>query len=116
MIDGDQMISVGNTLLFVEKGIDYVEEFEQELIDIDTSNGLNIIGIDRVVNRFKNFVGKKRVVVICSQLGVPIGMFEGNKVRVTIPNDLPKTTRITIDGKSLYVHRANFQIFDTDML
>jgi hypothetical protein len=31
-------------------------------------------------------------------------------------NDLPKTTRITIDGKSLYVHRANFQIFDTDML
>ena len=43
-------------------------------------------------------------------------MFEGNKVRVTIPNDLPKTTRITIDGKSLYVHRANFQIFDTDML
>ena len=116
LIDGEQMISVGNTMLFVEDGIDYVEEFEQELISTDTQNGLNIIGIDRLVNRFKNAFGKGRVVVVCSQLGIPIAMFEGDKVRVTIPSDLPKTTRITIDGKSLYVHRANFQIFDTDML
>ena len=116
LIDGEQMISVGNTMLFIEDGIDYVEEFEQELIKVDTQNGLNIIGIDRLVNRFKNAFGKGRVVVVCSQLGIPIAMFEGDKVRVTIPNDLPKTTRITIDGKSLYIHRANFQIFDTDML
>ena len=116
LIDGEQMISVGNTMLFVEDGIDYVEEFEQELIKVDTQNGLNVIGIDRIVNRFKNAFGKGRVVVVCSQLGIPIAMFEGDKVRVTIPSDLPKTTRITIDGKSLYIHRANFQIFDTDML
>ena len=116
LIDGEQMISVGNTMLFIEDGIDYVEEFEQELIKVDTQNGLNIIGIDRLVNRFKNAFGKGRVVVVCSQLGIPIAMFEGDKVRVTIPNDLPKTTLITIDGKSLYIHRANFQIFDTDML
>jgi hypothetical protein len=116
LIDGEQMISVGNTMLFIEDGINYVEEFEQELIKVDTQNGLNIIGIDRLVNRFKNAFGKGRVVVVCSQLGIPIAMFEGDKVRVTIPNDLPKTTRITIDGKSLYIHRANFQIFDTDML
>ena len=116
LIDGEQMISVGNTMLFIEDGIDYVEEFEQELIKVDTQNGLNIIGIDRLVNRFRNAFGKGRVVVVCSQLGIPIAMFEGDKVRVTIPNDLPKTTRITIDGKSLYIHRANFQIFDTDML
>lgn len=116
LIDGDQMISVGNTMLFIEDGINHVEEFEQELISVDTQNGLNIIGIDRLVNRFKNAFGKRRVVVVCSQLGIPIAMFEGDKVRVTIPNDLPKTTRITVDGKSLYIHRANFQIFDTDML
>lgn len=116
LIDGDQMISVGNTMLFIEDGINHVEEFQQELISVDTQNGLNVIGIDRLVNRFKNAFGKRRVVVVCSQLGIPIAMFEGDKVRVTIPNDLPKTTRITVDGKSLYIHRANFQIFDTDML
>lgn len=116
LIDGDQMISVGNTMLFIEDGINHVEEFEQELISVDTQNGLNVIGIDRLVNRFKNAFGKRRVVVVCSQLGIPIAMFEGDKVRVTIPTDLPKTTRITVDGKSLYIHRANFQIFDTDML
>ena len=43
LIDGEQMISVGNTMLFIEDGIDYVEEFEQELIKVDTQNGLNII-------------------------------------------------------------------------
>ena len=65
LIDGDQMISVGNTMLFIEDGINHVEEFEQELISVDTQNGLNIIGIDRLVNRFKNAFGKRRVVV-CS--------------------------------------------------
>lgn len=116
LIDGDQMISVGNTMLFVEEGMDTVEEFDQEVISTNTENGLNVIGIDRIVNKFKNAFGKSRVVVVCSQLGIPIAMFEGDKVRVTVPSDLPKTTRITIDGKSLYIHRANYQIFDTDML
>ena len=56
------------------------------------------------------------MIMISSQLGVPIAIYEGNNVRVTIPNDLPKTTRITIDGKSLYVHRANYQIIDMDLI
>ena len=79
LIDGEQMISVGNTMLFVEDCIDYVEEFEQELIKVDTQNGLNVIGIDRIGNRFKNAFGKGRVVVVCSQLGIPIAMLEGDK-------------------------------------
>ena len=30
--------------------------------------------------------------------------------------DLPKTTKLMIDGKALYIHRANFQIIDKSLL
>ena len=30
--------------------------------------------------------------------------------------DLSKTTKLMIDGKALYIHRANFQIFDKELL
>lgn len=33
-----------------------------------------------------------------------------------IPKDLPKMTKLMIDGKALYIHRANFQIIDTALL
>lgn len=49
-------------------------------------------------------------------MGIPIGVFQGNEVYVTIPSDLPKMTRLNIDGKSLYIHRANYVILDTEMI
>ncbi|WP_270609480.1 DUF5052 family protein [Blautia massiliensis (ex Durand et al. 2017)] len=33
-----------------------------------------------------------------------------------IPKDLPKMTKLMIDGRALYIHRANFQIIDTALL
>ena len=33
-----------------------------------------------------------------------------------ICQDLPKTTKLMIDGKTLYIHRANFQIIDKALL
>ena len=32
------------------------------------------------------------------------------------PNNLPKMTKLMIDGKALYIHRANFQIIDKELL
>ena len=61
-------------------------------------------------------IGKSQVVVIQSQLGVPICAFSGEKVRWEIPDDLPKMTKLMIDGKALYIHRANFEIIDKALL
>lgn len=33
-----------------------------------------------------------------------------------IPDDLPKFTKLMIDGKALYIYRANFQIIDKSLL
>ena len=60
--------------------------------------------------------GKKRVVVIKSQLGVPICAFEGDNIYWEIPEDLPKMTKLMIDGKPLYIHRVNYQIIDTSLI
>lgn len=116
-IDKHEVLSVGNTIIFAENGLSQITDFGiSDAIMNDSSDGLNIMAWDKIANKWKNNMGKKRMIIIASQLGVPLAIYEGNNVRVTIPNDLPKTTRITIDGKSLYVHRANYQIIDIDLL
>ena len=116
-IDKREVLSVGNTILFEETGISRVTDFgsEQTLIN-DSQSGVSFMPWDKIANKWKNSIGKSRMIIIASQLGVPIAIYEGDQVRVTIPKDLPKTTRITIDGKSLYVHRANYQIIDMDLI
>lgn len=70
----------------------------------------------RLVNKYKNAFGKSRIVVVKSQLGQPITAFSGEDVYWEIPNDLPKTTKLMIDDKALYIHRGNFQIIDKALL
>ena len=116
-IDKHEVLSVGNTIIFEEEGISQITDFGvKDALVNNSSDGLNIMAWDKIANKWKNSLGKSRMIIIASQLGVPIAIYEGNNVRVTIPNDLPKTTRITIDGKSLYVHRANYQIIDVDLI
>ena len=116
-IDHQEVLSVGNTILFEEEGVSRITDFgSEEALLNDSSDGLNYLPFDKIANKWKNSIGKSRMIMISSQLGVPIAIYEGNNVRVTIPNDLPKTTRTTIDGKSLYVHRANYQIIDMDLI
>lgn len=115
-IDGKQAILVGDTMIFAEKGLDMITDFDvpEEIISSDGGTGLQFI--DRYINNFKNNIGKAKVIIISSQMGIPIGVYQGSEVYVEVPSDLPKTTRISIDGKALYIHRANYQIVDTELI
>ena len=53
------------------------------------------------INRYKNSFGKSRVVVVKSQLGNPIYAFRGNEVYWTIPEDLPKFTKLGCSWRTL---------------
>lgn len=114
-INGDEMLQVGNTVIFAEEGLDMVEDYEVPT-DIEVNNGGGFVPIDRFINDLKNQLGKQKTIIISSQMGIPIGVYQGNDVYVTVPDNLPKMTRLNIDGKSLYVHRANYVILDTDMI
>lgn len=114
-INGKQMFQVGNTVIFAEDGLDMVEDFEVPE-DINVGRGGGFVPIDRFVNDIKNKIGKKKTIIISSQMGIPIAVYQGERVYVTVPDDLPKMTRLNIDGKSLYIHRANYLILDTEMM
>lgn len=116
-VDGNQMQSCGDTIIFEEEGLEPDVKFQLE--DINSSSHGNLVentSISGIVNKYKNMFGKGQVVVIQSQLGVPICAYSGNNVYWEVREDLPKTTKLMIDGKALYVHRANFQIIDKDLI
>ena len=110
-IDGYEWNHVGNTLVFAQKGVDIITDFTiPEEIESDTKS-TGLISADRVINNYRNEFGKKSVVVVFSQTGAPICMFQGDDCYKEIPADLPKTTKLYIDGGLVYVHRANVDIF-----
>ena len=116
-IDGKQIQSCGDTCIFAQKGLEPDVDFVQQDISSESSGKIDEnTYISNIVNKYKNYFGKRRVVVIKSQLGQPITAYSGDEVYWKIPEKLPKMTKLMIDGKALYIHRANFQIIDTDLL
>ena len=109
------MLQVGNTVIFAEDGLDLVKDYDVKE-EIEVESGGSYVPFDRYVNKLKNQLGKGKTVIISSQQGIPIGVYQGDDVYVTVPKDLPKMTRLNIDGKALYIHRANYVIVDTKMI
>ena len=119
-IDGKQMVTCGDTVIFAEEGMKKEVDFGLEDIGEINSGSDGSFGdytsIARFVNNYKNAFGKPMVVVIQSQLGVPICAYSGEEVYWEVCEDLPKTTKLMVDGKALYIHRANFKIIDKGLL
>lgn len=117
LIDGKEIESCGDTCIFEQKGLEPEVDFTQgDITSHSTGKISENTYIAGIVNYYKNYFGKSRVVVIKSQLGQPIAAYSGDEVFWKIPDDLPKMTKLMIDGKALYIHRANFQIIDKELL
>ena len=119
-IDGKQIVTCGDTVIFAEEGMKKEVDFCLEDIGEIKSESDGSLGdytsLARYVNNYKNVLGKPVVVVIQSQLGVPICAYSGEEVYWEVCEDLPKTTKLMIDGKALYIHRANFKLVDKNLL
>lgn len=116
-VDGSQIENCGSTVIFAQDDLKPDADFEGiDSIESESNGITDWTMIAGVVNSYKNYFGKPTVVVIQSQLGVPICAYSGKDVYWEVCEDLPKTTKLMIDGKALYIHRANFQIIDRDLL
>ncbi len=116
-IDGREMETCGDTCIFAEKGLEPDLDFTTpEFIESHGGSPLTITSLSYKLNQYRNYFGKSRVVVIKSQTGQPILAYSGNNVYWEVKTDLPKTTKLMIDNKALYIHRANFQIIDAKLL
>lgn len=116
-VDGHQITSSGDTMIFYEDGLEPNVDFILEEINSISEGNLeeNTI-ISGIVNKYRNWFGKSEIIIIKSQMGTPIYAFEGDDVYWQVPDNLPKFTKLTIDGKQLYIHRANFQIIDRELI
>lgn len=115
-IDGNQIVSCGDTCIFYDDGLTPDYTFTVSEINSNASDFSDNTYIAGMINSVKNEIGKPMVCVIKSQTGYPIYVFSGESVYWEIPQNLSKFTKISIDGKPLYIHRANFQIIDKDLL
>ena len=116
-IDGSEVESCGDTVIFAGAGLTPVVDFSiSDTINSSSKGITDLTSVGKELNKYKNYFGKKRVVLIQSQLGVPICAFQGDNVYWEVPDDLPKMTKLMVDGKPLYSHRCNFQIIDAELI
>lgn len=116
-IDGKEFDTCGDTCIFYEDGLTPDYDFRLDEIDSQSDGSVWDSAIfAKSLNKAKRFIGKPMVVVIKSQTGSPIYVFSGNSIYWEVCKDLPKTTKISIDGKAMYIHRANFQLIDRDLI
>lgn len=115
-IDGEQLLSCGDTCIFYDDGLKPDYTFSVSEINSTADGVMDNTAVAGMVNSIKNRIGKSMVCVIKSQTGYPIYVFSGESVYWEVPEDLPKFTKLSIDGKPLYIHRANFQIIDKSLL
>lgn len=112
-IDGKQMISCGESALFVDKDLIPIELNLPETIE---SNSEAITAVSKNINKIKNSFGKPTIIIVCSQMGNPIAVYQGDSVNIKFPEDLPKFTKFNIDNKPLYLHRFNYFQVDTALI
>ena len=118
-IDGKQLESCGTTVIFAQKGLTPDISFDPESledVDSEADSFADNTYIANIVNKYKNFFGKPVVAVTQSQLGDPICAYSGDDVYWENCENLPTTTKLVIDKKVLYIHRANFQLIDMDLI
>lgn len=127
-IDGHNIETCGSTVLFYDKGLEKIDIELPPTVVFDPDIGTDITVPDDVrwkdmwtiewwwyVKDVQNEHVDSRIVIIQSQEGDPICMFMGDNVSWDVSKNLPKTTEICIDGKMIYIHRANYAIVDTSL-
>lgn len=115
-VDGKQVVSCGDTIVFASTKLD--KELDFNTVDIDSSAKklTDNAYLARSLNKYKNMFGKSMIVVIKTQSGKPICAYSGKEVTWKVCDDLPKTTKLSIDGNPLYIHRGTYQIIDASLL
>lgn len=113
---GDSHVShVGSTLTLAEKGL--VDVMDEANVTVNVSSqDTGSPWLNDMVEQYRNlFSGKSKVLMIRSQLGNPIAVYTGDKVEI-FETDVMKSTWFRIDGKYLFVYRADYTLVDTDLL
>lgn len=113
-VDGSRWQHVGSTLIAYEGGLKNHIDSYRDALSLSGKGG-TITAIDKQLNQFfSNTIGLERIIIVKTQAGVPIAVFEGDNVLVEA-SSLPQTTKILIDNQRLHVYRADLEIIEASL-
>lgn len=115
-IDGYQHVACGSSIIFEEAGLHQVDVELPDTVGTVNTGFSTYSAVASWVNSIRNEIGASKVIVVKSELGYPLAIYQGDSVHWEVASDLPKTTRISIDGYALYIHRVEFDVIDVELL
>jgi hypothetical protein len=106
---------VGSTMILAQDGlVDVTAQLPSEFRFANDKPGTPWINDIRY--RFQRlWGGTAKTIMIRSQDGTPIKVYGGNNVQI-LSTDVPKSTWFRIDGKTLFVYRADYTVVDNSLL
>lgn len=114
-VGSNEMHHVGSSMIIAETGLENVFEEYTKTVDIENLDR-GVPFINTMVNDVKaSFTGKEKVILIRSQNGTPLATYSGDKVSL-YKTGVPKSTGILIDDLYLFIYRADYTIYDIDMI
>lgn len=112
---GKEINHVGSSMILSESGLeDILDSVDVQQVVENSSRKSPFL--NTIVNDYKNsFTGLPRLVMVRSQLGFPLAVYEGDKVSI-YSTEIPNSTALLIDGKLLILYRVDYTIYDTSLL
>jgi hypothetical protein len=105
---------VGSTLILAQDGITTVAGGNSTVEFTNSEPGVpwlnNLIEYNRNL-----WSGKGKTILVRSQNGSPIAVYAGDEVEI-LATDVPKSTWFRIDGMYLLVYRADYTVYDNELL
>ncbi len=112
---GENHIShVGSTLILAQDGLTPLAGATTTVRFENTEPGTPWLNNFLEYNR-NLWAGKAKVIMVRSQDGTPIAIYAGNEVEI-LATDVPKSTWFRVDGKYLLVYRADYTVYDNELL
>ena len=116
-IDGRRWLHAGSTLIAYEDGlVNLVNEYDREASVTGSTSGGTLPSWDRDITSFRKFfTGLDMVLIVKNQAGKTVGVFEGKDVYYE-QSEVDKATKLSIDGKRLYIYRCDFEFMERSIL
>lgn len=105
---------VGSTLVLAQDGLITVAGGTTAVDLTNTDPGMPWLNNLFEYNR-NMWAGKGKTILIRSQSGSPIAVYAGDQVEI-LATDVPKSTWFRVDGKYLLVYRADYTVYDNELL
>lgn len=110
----NRMTHVGSTLIAYEGLTNYEDKFTKHVNIADHTKSIPLL--NSMYHDFKNdWSGDSKIVMIRSQLGLPLAVFTGNYVSIH-QSHMKNATKFVIDGHRLLVYRADYTIYPISSL